>query len=291
MSCPTPRSRPIQPAAQLPHKPRVPSRLCLSSLPPLPLPSLEMPVATPNSPTLSIDPSKRSPSPSRLGPKRQRPCPPPSKRARYTVENSFSSVGAVYIGWEDGQKDPAPLCCPVQKEKIKQRFGEAAVGWMTTPAPACPPVVESRRSSLPEILPPLPTLASVDTPQAVAQDFLANFSYSPASPDTPSLSPASLINYESPSFALSPSSPAYQFDLSTSSETLSPAASSAILMTETLALPLAETIIDPQRHREQLVGIKEEDHESDLDVMSENLWSSSESLFSSSGESDAGWTW
>ncbi|GAA6015537.1 hypothetical protein JCM11491_004386 [Sporobolomyces phaffii] len=267
MSAPRPRAmRPSLKSDTLhQHKPRVPSRLSFSSLPPLPpLPS------TSSAPTTLGDLPKRSPSPVRStsAPKRPRPAPRPRSTAKVTVEDTLASVGAFYVGWESGSRDPAPLCCPVQKEKIKQRFGEAAIGWMTTPEPV-PTTIPAMS------LPPLPiptTQPSVDSPQ----DFLSNFSsYSP--------SPPSLVSYNSSSSSsMSVSPPAATTTMMNPFE----AGDSPLLFTnasETLALPL----------------IKVED-ERDMDALSEHLWSSSgdegydvgSGFFTgSSGESDASWAW
>ncbi|GAA5879198.1 hypothetical protein JCM16303_001338 [Sporobolomyces ruberrimus] len=307
MSSPTPRSRAMKPSlkcsnSQLQqHKPRVPSRLSFSSLPPLPpLPTTECAESSSSSPTtLGVSPlssSKRSRSPTRSssnGPKLKRPTPKPRKTySPETVESALGNVGAVYIGWEQGSRDPAPLCCPVQKEMIKQRFGDAAVGWMTTPPPP------NSQRELPSLLPPLPIpkVTSVDTP-CPPQDFLQNFSYSPSS-----LSPPSLLSYDAASSGSSSSSfssvspPTYPFESDQLVFTTNSNASE-----ETLALAPLDAFLPSST---SMIKNEEQDPcldlDLDLDVMSEHLWSSSEEnltgggFFSgdySSGESEASWAW
>ncbi|GAA5867468.1 hypothetical protein JCM8547_007515 [Rhodosporidiobolus lusitaniae] len=65
--------------------------------------------------------------------------PPPRRSSSYTAydeEPALSSLGAIYLSWGPGKKDPFPLCCPVKTKKgLVERYGEAAVGWMTAPAP------------------------------------------------------------------------------------------------------------------------------------------------------------
>ncbi|GAA5906510.1 uncharacterized protein JCM6883_004499 [Sporobolomyces salmoneus] len=280
------------------HKPKVPSRLSFSSLPPLPpLPSFDSLEA----PTSSL--RKRSPSPSPTpdrAPKRSRPTPRPRKSTSrgVSIENALASVGAVYIGWEDGKRDPAPLCCPVEKEKIKQRFGEAAIGWMSIPAtqPQPPPPTTTLPYS---ILPPLPIPTSSVNTQTQQSDFLSAFSPSPPS----------LISYDSSSSSASssfspPTTSVYPFE---TSDSLSLFTSSASTASQTLALPPLSPITE-QKHldldhvqEESMPSIKVEEDSccfSGSEVMSESLWSSDEGGFwstgyggSSSGESEASWAW
>ncbi|GAA5849266.1 hypothetical protein JCM5353_005992 [Sporobolomyces roseus] len=222
--------------------------------------------------------SCRSPSPSRRGPTIRRPSPPP-RRSKLAEEDALRTVGAFYIGWGEG-KDPAPLCCPVQKEKIKSRFGEASVGWMTTPAPSQP------SPTLPVELPPLPSTSSLDS---ATQAFIDSFSSTSSSSNTPSLSPPSLLPFDSNS---SISYPPFDY-----AESLSPASSSNLVFTETLALPPSSESLSLPHYdlpQSELASIKVED-----DVMSEHLWGSSCSgddlggadLFSSSSSEGSTWSW
>ncbi|GAA6061303.1 hypothetical protein JCM10212_005417 [Sporobolomyces blumeae] len=307
----TPRARGTKPAlkpSKLFHKPRVPSRLSLSSLPPLPVvaPSTSDSLVVDSSPATPRDLERcRSRSPSRSsGPKLRRPSPPP-RRSRHSREDAVRTVGAVYIGWGTAKGDPAPLCCPVAKEKMKARFGEASIGWMSTP-------------SLPSIsqipvaqLPPLPTSTSPAT-----HDAWNVSTPSPTCQASPSLSPPSLVLSDSPSPASTASitSP-FPFDLSAAlSDATSPATSTSLLpyhdtVDLTLALPLPSDQRDfscqshpsspRQPSSETLYSIDDlvpalpsTDAKLEDDAMSEHLWSSSESFFCGTDlESEASWAW
>ncbi|GAA5983527.1 hypothetical protein JCM5350_000262 [Sporobolomyces pararoseus] len=325
------RSRAVKPSLKqqqlLQHKPRVPSRLSFSSLPPLPplpatSPSTSNSCNSAKTPTLSSTLTKRSlsPTPPLERTKRSRPIPRPRKSAKITVEDALNSVGAFYIGWEQGKRDPAPLCCPVEKEKIKQRFGEAAVGWMTSessllfernrmlrsstddnhsriaPAPSQSPTTNL------SMLPSLPIPHLVDTPT----DFFSTPSYSPS---PPSLIPHDDSSSSSSSYSsMSPPpaiSTAYPFESTTTTNDFLLFPNSLSTASQTLALPLTDSQ-EPQRTGNSIPTIKVEDEEEvgdtfDFsDVVSEALWSSAAEdeggFFStgggcSSGDSEASWAW
>lgn len=293
------RARVMKPCHKLqqlqPHKPRVPSRLSLCSLPPLPaLPPLpcdswaKTPTLLPVIPARkrsASSPPAEEPTPT---PKRARPTPRPRAVA---VEDALHGVGAVYIGWEQGKADPAPLCCPVEKEKIKQRFGEASVGWMTVPAQPSP-----QMTNLP-VLPSLSIPQFVDTPSA---SLLVTSSFSPSPPSLvhqdDSSSASSVYSSVSPPPTISMG---YSFDTTTSTTTsdylLFPN-SNLSTASQTLALPLSDT----QGQQERVVpSIKVEDKADQFDfsdVVSEALWSADEGGFfstggCSSGGSEASWAW
>lgn len=301
------RSRAVKPSLKqqqlLQHKPRVPSRLSFSSLPPLPplpatSPSTSNSCNSAKTPTLSSTSTKRSPSPTPPleRTKRSRPIPRPRKSAKITVEDALNSVGAFYIGWEQGKRDPAPLCCPVEKEKIKQRFGEAAVGWMTTPAPSQSPTANL------SMLPSLPIPHLVDTPT----DFFSTPSYSPSPPSLiphdDSSSSSSSYSSMSPPPAISTAYPFESTTTTTNDFLLFP--NSLSTASQTLALPLTDSQ-EPQRTGNSIPTIKVEDEEEGgdtfdfSDVVSEALWSSAEDeggFFAtgggcSSGDSEASWAW
>ncbi|GAA5968054.1 hypothetical protein JCM3765_003568 [Sporobolomyces pararoseus] len=296
------RSRAVKPSLKQQqlqqHKPRVPSRLSFSSLPPLPplpttLPSTVNSFNSAKTPTLSSTSTKRSPSPTPVErTKRSRPTPRPRSSAKISVEDALNSVGAFYIGWEQGKRDPAPLCCPVEKEKIKQRFGEAAVGWMTTPAQSQSPTTNL------SMLPSLPIPHLVDTPS----DFLSTPSYSPS---PPSLIPHDDSSSASSSYSSVSPPPAissvYPFESTTTTTTndflLFPNSSTLSTASQTLALPLTESQEQPTLQSIPLIKVEDEGDTFDFsDVVSEALWSADEGGFfstggCSSGDSEASWAW
>ncbi|GAA6030225.1 hypothetical protein JCM8097_008997 [Rhodosporidiobolus ruineniae] len=101
--------------------------------------------------------------------RRHAPYLPPPRQSSLAPDPALATLGAVYIGWGD-QRDPAPLCCPVAtKSSLVKRYGEAAVGWMTAPAPPArettpqpAPRPATRPPSLYGVpLPPLPPLPAL----------------------------------------------------------------------------------------------------------------------------------
>ncbi|GAA5832978.1 hypothetical protein JCM3766R1_000384 [Sporobolomyces carnicolor] len=304
------------------HKPKVPSRLSFSSLPPLPPLPVPTPPATLTRSFGDREEEKTLPTSSDSSQSRKRPRPTPRPRvarsassatSRVSVEDALGSVGAVYIGWEAGKRDPAPLCCPVEKEKIKRRFGEAAVGWMTDasrvtpPVPAPPQSAPSRQTNATlaySVLPALPDATSLDTP---------SHSFTPIPPTPASTSYGSTPSLSPPStFDCSPSPPLLLFT------ELAPTAS------QTLALPIpppAATSITMSTQgphcfgTESMVAKVEDEIECDAfseigscimtNAASEHLWSSGDEFdadpnggafffggsASSSGESEASWAW
>lgn len=45
------------------------------------------------------------------------------------ADPALDTLGALYVGWAQGERDPAPLCCPQRaKQSLVRKYGNAAVG-------------------------------------------------------------------------------------------------------------------------------------------------------------------
>ncbi|GAA5862765.1 hypothetical protein JCM1840_002665 [Sporobolomyces johnsonii] len=279
---PPPRPRAIKPqlkdstAKASGSKPRIPSRLSHSALPPLPEPT---PSAT-AAPPLSRSTRSRHSSPA---PRRYSPAP---RRSSFATEGALESVGAVYISWGEGKRDPAPLCCPVRKEEMRKRFGEAQVGWMTVPPPPQPaPSVPSPPPALSLAITsaPLPTCSSQQ--RATSPPDLLAAALSSSLSSTPSLSPPA-----SSSFSPSPSTS--NSSLLFLAEAFQP--TSLGFSDPTLALPMVDSRpSSPKGGGRQpplldaIIKVEE-----DFDAASEGLWSAGEELWGATdAESEASWAW
>ncbi|BGP18175.1 hypothetical protein JCM10213v2_006230 [Rhodosporidiobolus nylandii] len=67
-------------------------------------------------------------------PRRHSPyIPPPPRLSSLPLDSALSSIGAIYIPWGEGEKDPVPPCSAVDARKsLARRFGEEALGGWTT---------------------------------------------------------------------------------------------------------------------------------------------------------------
>ncbi|BGP01744.1 hypothetical protein RTBOTA2_005476 [Rhodotorula toruloides] len=135
----------------------------------------------------------------RSAPSLQQPRPyprPRQQRKPLSADPALDSIGAVYVGWGAGKRDPAPLCCPVQaKASLVKRFGEAAVGWLSVapqipqprPVPSQSTSFSSSTSASQRIttlplgsLPPLPPLPPPLPKTSAATPLRSSSSASPA---------------------------------------------------------------------------------------------------------------
>ncbi|GAA5920431.1 hypothetical protein JCM1841_004547 [Sporobolomyces salmonicolor] len=257
MTMPSPRPRAIKPqlkdsAKASGSKPRIPSRLSHSALPPLPEPA---PCAAAPSP-LSRSTRSRHSSPA---PRRYSPAP---RRSSYAPEGALESIGAVYISWGEGKRDPAPLCCPIRKEEMRKRLGEAQVGWMTgVITTSSPSAVSQQRISSPPNLLAVALSSSLSSTRSVSP---------PASSFSPSASNSSHLFLAE---AFQPTSLGFS--------------------DPTLALPMVDSRPSSPKGTQQPplpdAMIKVED---DFDAASEGLWSAGEELWSATDvESEASWAW
>ncbi|BGP33768.1 hypothetical protein JCM10296v2_005572 [Rhodotorula toruloides] len=145
---------------------------------------------------------------SRADDQQPRPYPRPrQQRKPLSADPALDSIGAVYVGWGNGKRDPAPLCCPVQaKASLVKRFGEAAVGWLSVapqiPQPRPAPVQSSSFSSSTSAshrittlplgsLPPLPPLPPPLPKTSAATPLRSSSSASPAPQSSSSASASS----------------------------------------------------------------------------------------------------
>lgn len=95
-----------------------------------------LPAAMPSSSSLSSSPAAVPPT---------RPSPysrtashrPRSRTSTLPPDPALASIGAIYIGWGKGQKDPAPLCGAKGRGRVP---GEMAAGWLSRAScTACAP--------------------------------------------------------------------------------------------------------------------------------------------------------
>ncbi|GAA5867546.1 hypothetical protein JCM3774_003873 [Rhodotorula dairenensis] len=60
--------------------------------------------------------------------------PTPARRSRISslaADPALETLGAIYVGWQAGERDPAPLCCPrLVKQSLIRKYGPAAVGYL-----------------------------------------------------------------------------------------------------------------------------------------------------------------
>lgn len=60
--------------------------------------------------------------------------PTPARRRRISslaADPALETLGAIYVGWQAGERDPAPLCCPrLVKQSLIRKYGPAAVGYL-----------------------------------------------------------------------------------------------------------------------------------------------------------------
>ncbi|TNY18428.1 hypothetical protein DMC30DRAFT_54588 [Rhodotorula diobovata] len=113
----------------------------------------------------------------------------PSSATAVAADPALDTLGAVYIGWGAGKRDPAPLCCAVQaRASLVRAFGEAAVGWMTV-QPQAPP--QQPLATLPlGALPPLPPLPRTSTNSTSSSSSSSSSSSAAASSLSPGLAPS-----------------------------------------------------------------------------------------------------
>ncbi|GAA5962091.1 hypothetical protein JCM21900_001945 [Sporobolomyces salmonicolor] len=275
LTMPSPRPRAIKPqlkdsAKASGSKPRIPSRLSHSALPPLPEPDASA-VAPP---PLSRSTRSRHSSPA---PRRYSPAP---RRSSYAPEGALESIGAVYISWGEGKRDPAPLCCPIRKKEMRKRLGEAQVGWMTAqPAPSVP--------SLPPALSLPIGVITTSSPSAVSQQRINSPPNLLAVALSSSLSSTRSVSPPASSFSPSASNSSHLF----LAEAFQP--TSLGFNDPTLALPMVDSRPSSPKGTQQPplpdAMIKVED---DFDAASEGLWSAGEELWSATDvESEASWAW
>ncbi|GAA5943882.1 hypothetical protein JCM10213_009018 [Rhodosporidiobolus nylandii] len=168
-------------------------------------------------------------------PRRHSPyIPPPPRLSSLPLDSALSSIGAIYIPWGEGEKDPVPPCSAVDARKsLARRFGEEALGGWTTAPPFAPrPQPAPRKPQLPLslagiALPPLPPLPALPPSSRSKQHPLSNSGDIAVSP----LESASSL----PTFSFSPASP-----LPSSSSPSSSSVSSSSLVT-----PPSDTWSDP----------------------------------------------
>ncbi|KWU43528.1 hypothetical protein RHOSPDRAFT_34986 [Rhodotorula sp. JG-1b] len=60
-----------------------------------------------------------------------RPAPRRRRVSSLAADPALSSLGAIYVGWQAGERDPAPLCCPrLAKRSLVRKYGLDAVGYL-----------------------------------------------------------------------------------------------------------------------------------------------------------------
>ncbi|GAA5825321.1 hypothetical protein JCM11251_006935 [Rhodosporidiobolus azoricus] len=253
--------------------------------------------------------------------RRHVPYAPPPRKSSLAPDSALATLGAFYIAWPKGKRDPAPLCCPVQKQSLVKRFGEAQIGYMSAPPPpeSLPEPVSKPQSqpSLPSLagvpLPPLPPLpspcavspsvsppaftSSAPTPPltttSTPPDFSSSFNSASPVSNTPSQPDANAI--PSPSLdACALLEEALRFDRASSFDTTT---------TLSLSLPYSfSSIPDASSHPPPFIvphrlpsipEIKVEDEEDDDFAANEALWSAGEDggllYHGTDAESEASW--
>ncbi|TKA52577.1 hypothetical protein B0A53_04587 [Rhodotorula sp. CCFEE 5036] len=83
-------------------------------------------------PAVSSPSSSSSASAMTSGAPRSSASPYAGRRRRVSslaADPALSSLGAIYVGWQAGERDPAPLCCPrLAKRSLVRKYGPDAVG-------------------------------------------------------------------------------------------------------------------------------------------------------------------
>ncbi|GAA5886666.1 hypothetical protein JCM6882_005849 [Rhodosporidiobolus microsporus] len=284
-----------------------------------------MPASHPSS-SLACSSAAGNSRPSR----RHSPYAPPPRKSSYAPDPALATLGAFYVSWPKGKRDPAPLCCPVAKGALVKRFGEAQVGWMTAPPPQPVPQPQPR-PQVPLLagmaLPPLPPLPSSQAPSSSSSvSPPAAFSYSAPIPpaattSTPpdfSFSASTPLATTSTHGALTSSSPGNACALLEEALRLDRASSFDETTTLSLSLPYSSygsssggNALDissrppspsPEEASKPLLlnrlppipEIKVEDEEDDF-AANEGLWSAGEDggllYHGTDVESEASWAW
>ncbi|GAA5977182.1 hypothetical protein JCM10908_004887 [Rhodotorula pacifica] len=71
------------------------------------------------------------------------------KVSTLAADPALESLGAVYVGWQSGERDPAPLCCPRRvKQSLVRKYGADAVGYLAV-APQDPAPLRTAPQQLP----------------------------------------------------------------------------------------------------------------------------------------------
>jgi hypothetical protein len=85
-------------------------------------------------PAVSSPSSSSSASAMTSGAPRSSASPYAGRRRRVSslaADPALSSLGAIYVGWQAGERDPAPLCCPrLAKRSLVRKYGPDAVGYL-----------------------------------------------------------------------------------------------------------------------------------------------------------------